>query len=148
MKFSTQVMNKAAGIAAGLALTLVAGAALAEVVAVVSAKSPVATLSKSQAVDIFLGKANRFPDGGQAVPLDQIEGSASRDEFYANVAGKSPVQVRAHWAKIIFTGKGQPPQEAASGAELRRRVANNVDAIGYLERSLVDASVKVLQLTP
>lgn len=148
MIISTQVMNKSVYIAVGLAFGLAAGAATADVVAVVAAKSPVIMLSKNQAADIFLGKSSRFPDGSQAMPLDQAEGSAARDEFYLNVAGKSPAQVKAHWSKIIFTGRGQPPQEAASGAELRRRIADNVQGIGYLERNLVDASVKVLQLTP
>lgn len=148
MTISKPMLRKAASITAGLALSLVAGATVAEVVVVVSAKSPVTTLSKNQAVDILLGKAHRFPDGSLAMPLDQAEGSAARDEFYANVAGKSPAQVKAHWSKIIFTGRGQPPQEAANGAELRKHVADNIHAIGYLERNLVNASVKVLQLTP
>ncbi|MDP2093815.1 MAG: phosphate ABC transporter substrate-binding protein, partial [Hydrogenophaga sp.] len=71
----------------GLALSLGASGTAAEVVAVVSAKSPVVTLSKNQVVDIFLGKASRFPDGRLAVPVDQDEGSAARDEFYATFAG-------------------------------------------------------------
>ena len=66
----------------GLALSLGAGAAVADVVAVVSAKTPVTALSKNQVVDIFLGKTSRFPNGEQAVPIDQVEGSAARDEFY------------------------------------------------------------------
>ncbi|MEO8523969.1 MAG: phosphate ABC transporter substrate-binding protein [Caldimonas sp.] len=114
-----------------------------DVVAVVSAKSPVTVLTKAQIADIFLGKANRYPDGGPAVPIDLAEGSPARDEFYVKYAGKSPAQVKAHWSKIIFTGRGQPPQEAANTADLKKRVADSPGAIGYLESNLVDGSVKV-----
>jgi len=128
----------------GLALALSAGAIRADVVAVVSAKSPVSALSANQVVDIFLGKSTRFPDGSQAVPIDQTEGSAARDEFYLKFAGKSPAQIKAHWSKIIFTGRGQPPLEVANGADVKKRVAENPKAVGYIEQTLVDGSVKVL----
>src|ERR1700691_1530157 len=130
-----------------LALGLVLGAAVrADVVAVVSSKNPLASLSKSQVADIFLGKTARFPDGTLAVPIDQEEGSAARDEFYATFTGKSPAQIKSHWMKIIFTGRGQPPMAASDSAEVRHLVAENPRAISYIERSAVDASVKVLLL--
>ena len=128
----------------GLAMSLGATAAAAQVVAVVSSKSPVAVLSSGQVVDIFLGKTSRFPDGSQAVPVDQVEGSAARDEFYTRFAGKAPAQVKAHWAKIIFTGRGHPPEEVPNGIELKKLLARNPLAIGYLEKSQVDGTVRVL----
>jgi len=111
---------------------------------VVSPKSPVAALSKNQVVDIFLGRASRFPNGEPALPIDQAEGSPVRDEFYAKVVGKTPPQVKAHWAKIIFTGRGSPPEAAPNSAEVKKLVAKNPHAIGYIEKDLVDQSVKVL----
>ena len=116
----------------------------AEVVAVVSSKNPVTSLSHAQVADIFLGKTARFPDGTVAVPIDQAEGSAARDEFYATFAGKSPVQVKSHWTKIIFTGRGQPPRAVSNGTEVRQLIAANSQAISYIERSAVDSSVKIL----
>lgn len=132
------------GFITGFVLSLNVCAAAADVVAVVSARNPVTALSKSQAADIFLGKSSHFPDGSPAVPIDQAEGSAARDEFYATVAGKSAAQLKAHWSKIIFTGRGQPPREAAGNAEVRKRLAENPSAIGYIEQNSADASVKVL----
>jgi ABC-type phosphate transport system substrate-binding protein len=128
-----------------LALGLVLGAAVrADVVAVVSSKNPLASLSKSQVADIFLGKTVRFPDGTLAVPIDQEEGSAARAEFYATFAGKSPAQIKSHWTKIIFTGRGQPPMAVASDAEVKHLIAANPQSISYIERSAVDSSVRVL----
>ena len=121
-------------------------AAAQDVVPVVSAKSPVTTLNAGQVADIFLGKATRFPDGTPATPIDQNEDSPAREKFYTQFTGKSPAQVKAHWTKIIFTGRGQPPRQVTGGAEMRRAVAENPAAIGYIEAKLVDSSVRVIAL--
>lgn len=128
----------------GLALSVAVGSARADVVAVVSSTSAVTTLSKDQVTDIFLGKVSRFPNGTQAIPIDQADGSSARDEFYATCAGKSPAQVKSHWAKIIFTGRGQPPKTVPTNAEVKQIIAANPQAIGYMERSAVDSTVKVV----
>lgn len=137
-------MNRVGLIVIGLALSLGSRVTAAEVVPVVSANSTLTVLSKNQVVDIFLGKASRFPDGSRAVPIDQAEGSAARDGFYATYAGKSPAQIKAHWSKIIFTGRGQPPLAVANSAEVKKRIVENPSAIGYIEQNLVDGSVKVM----
>lgn len=127
-----------------LTLSLAAGAAVADVVAVVSAKSPVTTLSRSQITDIFLGRTSSLPNGDLVVPIDQVEGSPARDEFYARFTGKSAAQIKAHWSKIIFTGRGQPPMEVPNSFAVKKKVFENPNAIGYIDQSLVDGSVRVL----
>jgi ABC-type phosphate transport system substrate-binding protein len=42
----------------------------------------------------------------------------------------------------VFTGRGQPPAELGDSAAVRRKVADNPEAIGYIERSALDASVR------
>jgi len=128
----------------GVALILSVGAASADVVAVVSSTSAVTMLTKAQVADLFLGKASRFPDGTLAAPIDQEEGSPARDEFYAAYAGKSPAQMKSHWSKIIFTGRGQPPKTVSNSVAVRKLVAANPRAISYIERSELDSSVKVV----
>ena len=130
----------------GLVLSLVLGSTgRADVVAVVSSKSPLTSLSKNQVAEIFLGKTARFPDGTLAVPIDQAEGSPARDEFYASFTGKSPAQLKSHWTKIIFTGRGKPPMAVSSSAEVRQLIAANPQAISYIERSAVDSTIKILE---
>jgi ABC-type phosphate transport system substrate-binding protein len=128
----------------GLTLAFGSGTSGADVVAVVSSKSAITVLSKSQIEDIFLGRATHLPAGLQAVPLDQPEGSSAREEFYARVAGKSPAQMKAYWSRIIFTGRGQPPKEVTDGTALRKRLADDPTTIGYIDASLVNDSVKVV----
>jgi ABC-type phosphate transport system substrate-binding protein len=137
-------MNRIQFMLIGLALSLASEIAMADVVVVVSAKSPVMALSKNQLIDIFLGKVSRYPDGTEAMPLDQAEGSGARDEFYARVADKSAAQIKAYWSKIIFTGRGQPPPTVSNSLEVRKRIRENPAAIGYIDRALVDDTVRVL----
>jgi ABC-type phosphate transport system substrate-binding protein len=127
-----------------LAVSLDTGARAEEVVAVVSARSSIAGLTAAQVADIFLGRTSRFPDGTLAVPIDQHEDSPARERFYQQYAGKSPAQVKAHWSKIIFTGRGQPPRQVASSAEAKKAIAENPNAIGYIDSALVDSSLRVL----
>lgn len=116
----------------------------AELVVIVSAKSPVASMRAEQVADIFLGKVGTFPDGAEAVALDQHIGSPLRDEFYGKVAAKSPPLLKAYWTKMIFTGRGQPPQEAGDSAAVRRMVADNPALIGYIDKTALDPSVKTV----
>jgi ABC-type phosphate transport system substrate-binding protein len=137
-------MNRIGLLLIGLVCGIAASAAMADVVAVVSAGSAVTTLSRNQLLDIFLGRANRFPDGTPAVPLDQAEGSAVRDEFYSKLAGQTPAQIKAYWAKIIFTGRGQPPPTVPNDVDVKKRIRANPAAIGYIDRSAVDDSVRIV----
>ena len=146
MKLTMRLVKSVA--IAALVFGLSGLSAMAQFVVVVSAKNPVAALSKNQVVDIFLGKSTRFPNGEQAIPLDQPEGSPVRDEFYASVAGKSAAQMKAHWSKIIFTCRGQPPKEAANDSETKKLLANNPNAISYIDKSDLDNSVKTLKISP
>lgn len=116
--------------------------ASAELVVIVSARNPLPALSPDQVAAIFLGQAGRFPGGAEVVALDQRLGSNERDQFYARVTGKTPALLKAHWSKLVFTGRGQPPREAADSASVRRMVADNPSMIGYIDRAALDASVR------
>jgi ABC-type phosphate transport system substrate-binding protein len=126
-----------------LAAAFTANAAgAADLVVIVSARNPVTMLRPDQVTAIFLGQTARFPDGVVAVPLDQPLGSKLRDEFYERVASKTPALLKAYWSKMVFTGRGQPPGEALDNAAVRRRVADNPELIGYIERGALDGSVR------
>jgi ABC-type phosphate transport system substrate-binding protein len=119
-------------------------AAAAELVVIVSARSPLTALRADQVAAIFLGQSARFPDGTEAAPLDQRVGAPLRDEFYMRVTSKTPALLKAWWSKMVFTGRGQPPTEAADSAAVRRRVADNPDTIGYIDRAALDSSVRTV----
>jgi ABC-type phosphate transport system substrate-binding protein len=124
--------------------TLTGAFASADVVAVVSANSAIKALTQEQVADIFLGRVSRFPNGLVAVPIDLRDGSPERDQFYAKIAGKTPAQVKAYWSKIIFTGRGQPPRAVPTDLDMKKFIAANDTAIGYIDAALLDSSVRAL----
>lgn len=128
--------------------TLSATAGAADMVVIVSAKSPVSVLRVEQVAAIFLGQTARFPDGSEAVPLDQRVGSPLRDTFYSRVTGKTPALLKAYWSKMVFTGRGQPPVEAIDDAAVRHQVAENPELIGYINRSALNDSVRSVLVMP
>jgi ABC-type phosphate transport system substrate-binding protein len=125
-------------LALAAAMILTFSAAQADVVVVVSAKSPASKLTKDQVTDIFLGRSTSM------VPLDQAAGSPVRDEFYTKVAGQTAAQVKTLWAKLSFSGKGTPPKALGSDDEVKAQLASNPNAIAYMDKSKVDASVKTV----
>ena len=97
-----------------LALVLSSNAS-AELVVIVSARSPAQGLTSDQVAAIFLGQAGRFPDGQEVLALDQRVGSQERNAFYQQVTGKTPALLKAHWSKMVFTGRDQQQGEQRQG---------------------------------
>lgn len=116
--------------------------ASAETVVIVSTKNPATRMFSEQAAQFFLGKSKMFS------PIDQAEGSAIRNEFYQKVTDKDPAQIKAHWSKLVFTGTAQPPKEYKSNAEVKKAVADDPKAIGYIDKSAVDDTVRVIFTLP
>lgn len=115
---------------------------LAEVVVVVNPKNASGAMTSDQAAQFFLGKSTLM------TPIDQPEGSPLRAEFYKKVADKDASQAKALWSKLVFTGKATMPKEVADNAAVKAAVAANPKAIGYIDKSAVDASVKVVLTAP
>jgi ABC-type phosphate transport system substrate-binding protein len=116
--------------------------AQAELVIVVNPQNDTKTLSIGQIAQYYLGTSVTF------TPVEQANNSAIRIEFYKKVLDKEPQQVQALWARIIFTGKGKPPKEYKNSAEVKKAIQENVNAIGYIEKSEVDSTVKVIATVP
>ncbi|MYM70798.1 hypothetical protein GTP55_03425 [Duganella sp. FT109W] len=128
-----------------LLLSALGAAALpasAEIVVIVSKQNPATRMFSEQASQFFLGKSNLF------TPVDQADGSAIRNEFYKKVADKDAAQVKALWSKLVFTGKATPPKEFPNSADVKKAVAADPKAIGYIDKSAVDDTVKVILTLP
>lgn len=115
-----------------------AGAAHADIVVVVNPKHAASSMTSEQLSNIYLGK------DASLSPVDLPEASAEREQFYKKVAGKDAAQVKTIWARLIFTGKAQPPKETSGSSAAVKQVAGDEKAIAYVDRSAVDGSVKVV----
>jgi hypothetical protein len=110
---------------------------LAQVAVVVHPESALAAMTPEQAANVFLGKT-------PTTAADLPEGSPVRQQFYAKATGKTPAQVKAIWARLTFSGKAVPPKELASAEEVKKFIAADPAAIGYIQKSDTDSSVKVV----
>jgi ABC-type phosphate transport system substrate-binding protein len=131
MKFSIKV-------AMATSVVLACACAQAEVVVIVNPKHPAASMTAEQVANVYLGKDASF------APADLPESASQRNEFYTKVAGKDSAQVKAIWARLVFTGKTQPPKEIGSSADAVKFVAGNDKAIAYVDKGAVDGSVKAV----
>ncbi|CAM3999734.1 phosphate ABC transporter substrate-binding protein [Pseudoalteromonas byunsanensis] len=94
---------------------------------------------------IFTGKEKSFSNGSKAIPIGQDAGNPVTEEFNTKVLNKSSAQLKAYWSKLIFTGKGTPPKEAANDAEVIQSVSTNPDTIGFISSGSVTGDVKVIK---
>ena len=125
--------------------TLIAASALAalpfqqaraDVVVIVSAQSTTTSLTPEQIARIFQGKSNTM------TPVNIRPPSGTRDEFYAKLVG-ADAHVRAAWSRLLFTGKGSLPREFEAPGVVTA-VAAHPNTIGYVDRSFVNMTVKVI----
>jgi hypothetical protein len=96
-----------------------------------------APISKGQIVDLYLGRSDAW------IAVDQAVGSVIYVEFYKKLTGRDSAQIMAIWSQILFTSRGVPPKQLPDSAAVKKAVAANPKAVGYIEKSAVDASVKI-----
>jgi len=95
-------------------------------------------LSKEQVANIYLGRSFDFK------PIDLPEGSSVKEQFYKKATDRDLSQVKATWSRIVFSGKGQAPKELPDAAAIKKAVASDPKAVGYIDKASVDGSVKTV----
>ncbi len=120
------------------------GAALAEVVVIVSKQNDLTALSRHEVVDIYMGRTQLYPNGKPAMPIDHPGKGAVKRTFYKKMMNKRPAQINAYWAKLLFTGRASPPKIVSDVKLLVEMVADNPSAIAYIDSSMLDERVKVV----
>lgn len=124
-----------------LSLLLIASAR-ADVVVIVNLLGP-DYLSEIQVSKLYLGKSKHLPGQGKAYIIDMADDSDIKREFHQKVTHKNTSQLQAYWSRLIFTGKGKPPHTVRTPELILSLVSNNENAIGYIDESLVNDSVKI-----
>lgn len=95
-------------------------------------------MTKEEVADLFLGKSQAL------TPIDQAESSPIYADFYKKATGRDIAQVKSTWSRVVFSGKGQAPKQLPDAAAVKKAVAADPKAVGYIDKSAVDASVKVV----
>lgn len=97
-------------------------------------------LPESKIVNIFLGKDTKF------VPVAQKAGSAIAIKFNSTMIKRTENQLKAYWARKIFTSEGKPPREFNTDLEVVEFIKKYPNAVGYLESDVVPEGLKVIAL--
>jgi ABC-type phosphate transport system substrate-binding protein len=118
--------------------------ARAELVLIVHPANPVEQLTREQVVDIYMGRNINFPGGNAALPIDLSPDSPLRAAFYQSLVGKTVSQVNAFWARLLFTGRATPPHVLPDIQTVLKTVAENRDAVGYIDDINLDNTVKIV----
>jgi ABC-type phosphate transport system substrate-binding protein len=138
------------GRSTGIALlaTLFAGTALAspafaaDLVVIVHAERKT-EISVEEIAQIYLKRRRFWEDGARVVPVNRDAGSDTRRLFDQRIFGAYAHQLVVHWNRQYFSGV-LPPATLASDEAVKRFVAGEPLAIGYVHASAVDSSVRVV----
>ena len=106
------------------------------------------SLPKEGLSDYFLKKKTKWPDGSEIHPVD-LNIRDVREAFSKEVHKRSFSAIKKYWQRQIFTGRGTPPLEKASVADVLDYVSSTPGAIGYLPsgtRLPAGDLVKVIEL--
>jgi ABC-type phosphate transport system substrate-binding protein len=115
-----------------------------QIVVIVNPRNPVRDLSLEELRRLYLGRTTTFRQNQPVILLEQAE---IRRAFYRAALGMNEARVKRHWIGIVFSGEtATPPKAIAAADELKRTVAQNTGAIGFLEQTAADPSVKVLTI--
>jgi ABC-type phosphate transport system substrate-binding protein len=98
-------------------------------------------ISHSEAINIFMGRYRRFSDGSKAIPIDN---DSIKNMFYMQLVNKSPSEIKAYWATLIFSGRTQPPKSMEDTSKVINTVKQEPQAIAYIPANQVNNKVKVL----
>ena len=114
-----------------------------DILVVVSKGNATESLSKSQVIDIFLGRYVAFPDGEPAEPVD-IANEELKGEFYQRLTNLNLARVNAYWSRIKFSGKATKPMELENESSAVQFVTTEELAISYIKASSLTSNLKVV----
>ncbi|MFQ5735930.1 MAG: phosphate ABC transporter substrate-binding protein [Thermodesulfobacteriota bacterium] len=130
--------------AALFCLLISADGAFAGVTVVVNIQNPVSSISRRNLSNIYKLKKKSWDTGGIIDAVNLPQGDPLREKFSGAVLHKGSAAMEKYYLKNALSGKGQPPRTASSSEEVKEIVKNNSNAVGYIDSSEVDSSVKVL----
>ncbi len=122
-------------------LSIAVSASAADMVVIVN-NGNTNSVDKVTVKKIYTGRIKSWPDGSSVKALDLPETNSVREAFSSSILGKSVSNMKAMWAQMIFSGKATPPKVVGSDDEVKKIVAANKNAIGYIAASSLDGSVK------
>ena len=126
-----------------VAASLLAAPAMAGDYVIITNKANTNAVDKDFVAKIYKGEAKSWPNGDSVAAYDLPEDNPARVAFAQGVTGKSVSQMKALWGQLVFSGKAVPPKKMDSDDDVKKAVASNKGAVGYISAASADGSVKV-----
>jgi hypothetical protein len=111
---------------------------------IVNPENPIDTIDRKFLRDAYLKKANDWRGGETLRPIDLSTKYAVRGTFVRDVLKKTPAQLKTYWNQQIFSGKGVPPPETATIADVVAYVLAHKGAVAYLPADADPGKAKVV----
>ncbi len=111
--------------------------AQAELVVIAHPEGPV-ELSQNELRDLYLGRSDHWQ------VLELADGHPLRQAFHQQVTRRNEAQLRAHWSRLVFTGRGTPPRQLNDPQAILGEVARAPNVIGYVEADAVTDEVRII----
>jgi ABC-type phosphate transport system substrate-binding protein len=111
-----------------------------DIVLVSNINSKIDKIDLSDLKNIYL-KNIKSINGVRLLPIDN---KTIKKNFDKIVIQKSPLQINSYWAKMIFSGKSQPPVLLESDKDVLNKISNNLNSIGYISKNNLNRKVKLL----
>ena len=128
-----------------LFVLLLCSTARADIAVIVNIQNNV-SYNDDQVRKVFLSKIKSFPNGEKIQTYTMPIGSKERQEFVGALIQRSEASLHSYWSRILFSAKGRPPKRLDKSEQMKATVANDPRAIGYIDATEVDSSIRVVAI--
>ncbi len=109
---------------------------------IVNPDVPIERIDKST-LRAILSMRLRNWDNGEPIRVFVLDDQHPlHQRFTRQILGLYPHRLRSAWDRLVYAGLGQAPTQVGNELEMRTMVATTPGAIGYLEKDMIDDSVR------
>jgi len=127
-----------------LALSSTVKADSGRILVVVNQENMIDSMTRSEVIDIFMGRYNAFPSGEAAVPIELKGDNEVKEIFYKQLVGMSLSRINTYWSRLRFSGRKRGSVQFQSKGELVGYVTSDPSAISYIMPSELRDGMKVV----
>ena len=102
-------------------------------------------LTKEEAINIVLMRRTAIKN--QKIRLLDIKGQNEKQIEFFKKLGYELTEIRKTWMKNVLTGKANSPLQVSTFEEMKAKIIEIQNAVGYLPKNLCDQNVIILYET-
>jgi len=102
---------------------------------VVNPNAEVEELTRSEVINIYMGRNQKLSRNQVALPLDIASDHKEKADFYRTLIHRDLPEVNSYWVRVMFSGEASPPRQVDNYEQIRAIVKENQGAIAYVSES-------------